>query len=160
MTMVSLTTFSSSSMDIKFRWDIFNSFASSSNFVLLIYFLLLQARLQKYSCLFFTTQNIHHHHHSICSIDGFLNQCIYTLQNTPEDDSFYFVCIQRQSLSHGTSWEFVLMHSFHGFSLPCIYLPFTGSLVSFSNSCNSTLFQMFLYKSTHSSASETLNHIA
>ena len=99
VTMVSLTTFSSSSMDIKFRWDIFNSFAFSSNFVLLIYFLLLQARLQKYSCLFFTTQNIHHHHHSICSIDGFLNQCIYTLQNTPEDDSFYFVCIQRQSLT-------------------------------------------------------------
>ena len=34
-----------------------------------------------------------------CCIADFLHQCIYTPQNIPEDDNFYLVCRQNQSLT-------------------------------------------------------------
>ena len=84
-------------------------------------------QLQKSFVLLFTPQKIHHHHHSACCIVGFLHGCIYTLQDIPEDDYFYLVSIQNQSLtqlfhfmSYGTSWplKFVFMCSIHFFNLP------------------------------------------
>ena len=55
--------------------------------------------LQKYFGLLFTPQKSHHHHHSACFIAGFPHRCIYTLQHIPEDDNFYLVCRQNQSLT-------------------------------------------------------------
>ena len=120
----------------------------------------------------FTPQNIHHHlNHSTCYIAGVLHQCIYTLQHICADGSFYFSCIQSRSLTlplhfntcrmEHLNQEIRLNNSFHVFSLSCMYLPspFIGSVVSFSNSCDSTPFQMLLYWSTHSGVSETLNDI-
>ena len=91
---------------------------------------------------------------------GFLYQCIYALQHMTGDGSFYFVCIQSQSIvntvvafrymSYGISlsWKFILIRSFHVFSLPCMYLhsPFIGS--------------RYFYSEVHRNRiSETLNDI-
>ena len=50
-------------------------------------------------------------------------------------------------MSYGTSWPWksVLMHSFHFFHLPCMYLssPFKSSVVSFWNRCDLISFQRF-----------------
>ena len=56
-------------------------------------------RLQKSFDLLFKPWKIHYHHHSACCIVGFLHLCSYTLQHIPENDNFYLVCIQNQSLT-------------------------------------------------------------
>ena len=59
-----------------------------------------QGRLQKYFGLPFTPREIHHHHHhSTCCIVVFLHRFICTLHYISEDDSFYLVCRQNQSLT-------------------------------------------------------------
>ena len=81
---------------------------------------------------------------------GFLNQCLYTLQNIPNDYNFYLICLQTQYLAlllHCNPYHIELFHYenslLHPFSLPCIYWPFLfiGSFVSFSDNCGSTSFQ-------------------
>ena len=49
--------------------------------------------------LLFTPQKNHHNHHSTCYIVDFLHRCVYTLQHISEDDNFYLVCRQNQSLT-------------------------------------------------------------
>ena len=141
----------SSFVFIQFWRGIFNIFASSNRDVLLFIIGFVTSRqVTKIFCLLFTPQKIHHHHHcSTCYIAGFLHRCIYTLQYIPEDDHFYLGCRQNRSLT-----LLLYYNTCHR-----TYLSFIGPVVSFSNSCNSTSFQIFLYWGTHSFASETLNDI-
>lgn len=45
----------------------------------------------------FTPQKmLHHHNHLVCYNAGLLHHPIYTLQDIPENDSFYLVCMQFQ----------------------------------------------------------------
>ena len=182
--MVSLVAFAISCfVFIQFWWGIFNHFAFSNNVVLFIYFFVTLKQVRK-DLSPITTQNIYHHlnyskftFNQRC-ISCFLHQCVYALQHATGDCSFYFVFTQSQSLTllfrcntchlehldlKNLSWKKIVMkmRSFYVFSLPSMYLPspFIGSVVSFSNSFDTTSFQMFLYQSNHSGASETLNDI-
>ena len=104
----------------------------------------------------FIPQNIHCDlNHSTCYIAGFLHPCIYTFKHLSGDGSFYFVCIESifntvvasQYMCHEISWpwKFVLMHSFHVFSLSCMFLlsRFIESVVKLSSSCNAISFKCF-----------------
>ena len=66
--------------------------------------------------------------------------CFYT-------ESTFSTIIALQYISYGMSslWKFVFIQSFHVVNLPrmCLPFPFIDSVVSFSNSSNSTLFQVF-----------------
>ena len=116
----------------------------------------------------FTPQKIYHLHRSICCIVSFLHWCIYTPQHIPEYDNFYLVCRQNRSLTlpvhcNTCRMEYLdpenlsicVCFFFQIFNLPWTFMssPFIGSVTSFSNSCDSTSFQIFLYLDTNSSAS-------
>ena len=171
--MASLMTFSSSCF--VFIRGIFDPFASCNNFhnVLLIYFscyLQLGNKQFIFSTpvyAFFAPQKLHCHLNNLAyCIAGILRHCISTLQHIPEDDSFYFACIEIKALKPlcfavNVIWKILTMEicltaPFHIFSLPCIYLvsPFIVCTVSFSNNCNSVLFQKLLILIS------TLNHSA
>ena len=164
--MVSLMTFSSSSfVFIQFRQGIFNFFASSNRDVLFIYYQLCnpEAGYKSLFGLLFTPQKIHHHlnmlHCRFCA-SVYLHSSTYIWEWY-----FYLVCRQNRSLTlplHSNicrmghlCHENVFMRSFNIFNLLWMYLPFIGSAASFSNTCDSTSFQIFLYWDTHSLAPET-----
>ena len=140
--MASLMTFSSSCfVFIRFRRGIFDPFASCNNFhnVLLIYFSCYPQLGNKQIIFstpvyaFFIPQKLHCHLNNLAyCIAGILCHCIYTLQHIPQDDSFYFACIEIKPLKPlcfavNVIWiiltiEICLTAPFHVFSLPCIYL--------------------------------------
>ena len=89
-------------------------------------------------------------------IAGFLHQCIYTLQDIPGDDDFCLVCIQNQSLTLPLHCNTCYMERYNhenlflcflsmSFQFTTDVLPFYWFCCQFSNSCDSTSFQIFSY---------------
>ena len=155
MMMVSLMAFLSSCfVFIQFRRGILNCFAFFNNDVLFIfYFVTPGTGYENLFRLLLILQKIHHHHRSAYYIAGFLYQCIYTLQHIHEDANFYLVCRQSRSLTLPLHWNTCRMeHLDHENLSLCVFYTFSTyhgrilrSTVSFSNSCDSTIFQIFLY---------------
>ena len=157
---------------IQFRGGIFNFFASSNRDVLFIYYFCNTGRLQKSFGLTFTSRKIHqHHHHSTCYIVSFLHRCIYTLQHMPEDDNFYLVCRQNQSLTLPLHCNTYLTERLdHKRLFLCVlstfstchrraYLLLVLSPV-FQAAVTRLHFKSFYIETTHSFSLETLNDIA